>query len=101
MLELNVSQLASGKQKGFLGPRVALTAYNDSSTISNPATGLLVYNMGTQSTFTYVGYVYWDGSQWRPLDGRSLQQGSMGALRCADASLDPLTYTAGTPFQEQ
>ncbi|MBP2617788.1 hypothetical protein [Chryseobacterium jejuense] len=99
MLELNVSQLASGKQKGFLGPRVALTSYNDSSTIPNPAIGLLVYNLGTQSTFTYAGYVYWDGAQWRPLDGRLLQQGSIGALRCTDANLDPLTYTAGTPFQ--
>ena len=42
ILELNVSQLASGSQKGFLGPRVALTAYNDASTIPNPALGLLV-----------------------------------------------------------
>ncbi len=99
ILELNVSQLASGKQKGFLGPRVALSVYNDSSTIPNPATGLLVYNLGTQPNFTYAGYVYWDGSQWRPLDGRSLQQGNINALRCMDANLDPLTYTAGTAFQ--
>ncbi|MPT30260.1 MAG: hypothetical protein E2600_01050 [Chryseobacterium sp.] len=98
ILELNVSQLASGSKKGFLAPRVALTAYNDASTIPSPATGLLVYNLGTQSTFTFAGYVYWDGSQWRPLDGRSLQSGTVGALKCSEASLSPLTYTSGTSF---
>ncbi|MFP8892205.1 MULTISPECIES: hypothetical protein [Chryseobacterium] len=99
ILELNVSQLASGSQKGFLGPRVALTVYNDASTIPNPAVGLLVYNLGTQSTFTFKGYVYWDGTQWRPLDGRSLQSGTISGLRCTDVTLSPLTYTAGTPYQ--
>ncbi len=98
LLELNVSQLASGKQKGFLAPRVSLTAYNDVATIPSPATGLLVYNLGTQASFTFKGYVYWDGSQWKLLDGRSLYPGTIGALRCADANLNPLTYTAGTPY---
>lgn len=99
MLELNVSQLTSGKQKGFLGPRLALNSYNDASTIPNPATGLIVFNVGTTSTFTYVGYVYWNGSQWRTLDGRSLKQGAVESLKCIDANLDPLTYVAGTSFQ--
>jgi hypothetical protein len=98
ILELNVSQLSTGNKKGFLAPRVALTAYNDASTIPSPATGLLVYNLGTQSTFTFAGYVYWDGFQWRPLDGRSLQSGTIGALKCSEASLSPLTYTSGTQF---
>lgn len=98
ILELNVSQLASGSQKGFLGPRVALTAYNDASTIPNPATGLLVYNLGTQPTFTFAGYAYWDGTQWRLLDGRSLKPGTIETLKCTEANLNPLTYTAGTPF---
>jgi len=99
LLELNVSQLATTGKKGFLGPRVALTAYNDAATIPNPAVGLLVYNLGTQAAFTFAGYVYWDGTQWRPLDGRSLQPGTIGALNCANATLFPISYTAGVPYQ--
>lgn len=97
ILELNVSQLASGSQKGFLGPRVALTAYDDAATIPSPAVGLLVYNLGT-AALTFKGYVYWDGAQWKPLDGRSLQQGTIGTLNCTNATLEPLTYTSGVPF---
>ena len=35
--------------KGFLPPRVTLTSSSDNSTIPNPATGLLVYNTGTNT----------------------------------------------------
>ncbi|PTT43229.1 hypothetical protein DBR28_00915 [Chryseobacterium sp. HMWF028] len=98
ILELNVNQLASGSKKGFLAPRVALTAYNDTATIPSPATGLLVYNLGTVPTFTFVGYVYWDGIQWRALDNNSLQPGTISGLDCANATLNPTTYTSGTPF---
>lgn len=97
ILELNVSQLATTNKKGFLGPRVALTAYNDVVTIPSPATGLLVFNLGT-AALTYKGYVYWDGSQWRPFDGRSSQLGTIGSLKCTDNTLEPLTYTSGVPF---
>ncbi|NML72459.1 hypothetical protein HHL23_22160 [Chryseobacterium sp. RP-3-3] len=97
ILELNVSQLAATSKKGFLGPRVALTAYNDAATIPSPAVGLLVYNLGT-AALTFQGYVYWDGTQWRPLDGRSLQNGTVGALNCTSATLDPISYTSGVPF---
>jgi len=98
ILELNVNQLASGSKKGFLAPRVALTAYNDAATIPSPATGLLVYNLGTAPTFSFVGYVYWDGTQWRALDNHSLQPGTIGGLDCTSANLVPLTYTAGIPY---
>ncbi|NML69148.1 hypothetical protein HHL23_05000 [Chryseobacterium sp. RP-3-3] len=97
ILELNVSQLASGSQKGFLGPKVALTAYNDVATIPSPATGLLVYNLGT-AALTYIGYVYWDGIEWRQVDGKSLQNGTISSLACTSATLFPLTYTASTPY---
>ncbi|PQA95719.1 hypothetical protein B0A69_04925 [Chryseobacterium shigense] len=97
ILELNVSQLAATNKKGFLGPRVALTAYDDAVTIPSPATGLLVFNLGT-SALTYQGYVYWDSSQWRSFNGRSLQPGTISSLRCTDGTLEPLTYTSGVPF---
>lgn len=55
--------------KGFLPPRVQLTAINSASPISNPANGLLVFNTVTAGSnpFQVVpGYYYWDatGQQW-------------------------------------
>jgi hypothetical protein len=59
--------------QGFLPPRVALTAKNDSTPITTPATGLLVYNTATAGTApnnVTPGYYYWDGADWqRFLDG--------------------------------
>ncbi|WP_370897245.1 hypothetical protein [Chryseobacterium gossypii] len=99
ILELNVNNLSNGSKKGFLGPRVALTSFDDATTIPSPATGLLVYNLGTESTFAYKGYVYWDGTQWKQFDGRSLQPGSINSLACTGASLEPNTYSQGVPYQ--
>ncbi len=48
--------------KGFLPPRVILTAVSDVSTISSPAEGLLVYNLG--SVGLQAGYYYWNGANW-------------------------------------
>jgi hypothetical protein len=55
--------------KGFLPPRVALTATNAASPITNPANGLMVFNTVTagSSPFQVVpGYYYWDavGLKW-------------------------------------
>lgn len=57
ILDVNVDGLPSGSKKGFLGPKVALDSYTDQMTISSPATGLLVYNLGTGG-LTYSGYVF-------------------------------------------
>jgi hypothetical protein len=48
--------------KGFLPPRVTLTSVTDAATIPSPATGLLVYNVG--SAGLQAGYYYWNGSSW-------------------------------------
>jgi hypothetical protein len=56
-LEVNSSN------KGFLPPRVTLTSQTDNTTISNPATGLLVYNTGNNPNLV-AGYYYWNGSNW-------------------------------------
>ena len=55
--------------KGFLPPRVALTATNAASPVTNPANGLMVFNTVTAGTNPYQvvpGYYYWDGVglQW-------------------------------------
>jgi hypothetical protein len=57
----------SATNKGFLPPRVALTATNSASPITSPATGLLVYNTATAGTSpnnVVPGYYFWDGSAW-------------------------------------
>ena len=53
--------------KGFLPPRVSLTAINSALPIAAPAAGLLVYNTATAGTQPYnviPGFYYWDGSNW-------------------------------------
>ena len=52
----------SATDKGFLPPRVTLTAATDVTTIPSPAEGLLVYNLG--SVGLQAGYYYWNGSNW-------------------------------------
>jgi hypothetical protein len=54
----------ASSNKGFLPPRVALTATNSTSPITNPANGLMVFNTVTAGTNPYQvvpGYYYWDG----------------------------------------
>lgn len=53
--------------KGFLPPRIALTATNSASPVTTPATGLLVYNTATAGTApnnVVPGYYYWNGTAW-------------------------------------
>jgi hypothetical protein len=52
----------SATDKGFLPPRVTLTAATDAATIPSPAEGLLVYNLG--SVGLQAGYYYWNGANW-------------------------------------
>jgi hypothetical protein len=55
----------TSSDKGFLPPRVALTASNSASPINNPANGLMVFNTATAGTSpneVVPGYYYWDGS---------------------------------------
>lgn len=61
--------------KGFLPPRVALTATNAFSPItgtSSAAAGLLVYNTATTTNTPYnvlPGYYYWNGTAWIQIAG--------------------------------
>ena len=53
--------------KGFLPPRVALTATDDVSTIATPATGLMVYNTATAGISpnnVTPGYYFFNGINW-------------------------------------
>ena len=62
--------------KGFLPPRVALTATNSASPITSPATGLLIFNTASAGTIpnqVSPGYYYWDGvsSKWVRLEDKA------------------------------
>jgi hypothetical protein len=56
--------------KGFLPPRVALTAINSAGPVTAPAVGLLVYNTavaGTPPNNVVEGYYYWSTTKWVPV----------------------------------
>ena len=58
----------SATNKGFLPPRVQLTAINSPNPITNPANGLMVFNTVTAGTnpFQVVPrYYYWDATAQR------------------------------------
>lgn len=99
ILELNVDQLSSGSKKGFLGPKVALTSNTDIITIPNPAVGLLVYNLGTETTFPVEGFLYWNGSEWIKFGTRTSVAGEVEQLNCNNATLFPKTYQAGVFYE--
>lgn len=98
ILELNVEGLSSGSKKGFLGPRVSLTSNIDTLTIPEPAVGLLVYNLGDNPNFVFNGYVFWNGKQWKTLDGRPIIPGVIQNLTCNAAIAVPSFYTANERY---
>ena len=66
----------SSTSKGLLIPRVALTSINDVTTITSPATSLLVYNTNAAMTGGAVGFWYFNGTIWVQAIG---PQGPIGA----------------------
>jgi hypothetical protein len=75
----------SATDRGFLPPRVALTAANTFSPItgtSSAAAGLLVYNTttaGTAPNNVVPGYYYWNGTTWIQISGGLLIDNSKSA----------------------
>ena len=70
----------SSSTKGFLPPRVALTATNIADPVTNPATGLLVFNTATSGGSPInvaPGYYYWTGSAWYPVINKGSAPGDM------------------------
>jgi hypothetical protein len=75
----------SATDRGFLPPRVALTAANAFTPItgtSSAAAGLLVYNTATAGTApnnVIPGYYYWNGSIWIQISGGLIIDNSKSA----------------------
>ena len=66
----------ASENKGFLPPRVALTALNLANPVTSPATGLLIFNTSTAGSIpnqVTPGYYYWDGvnSKWVRLEDKA------------------------------
>lgn len=59
----------SSEDKGFLGPRIALTSRTDIVTIPNPVDGLVVFNTtvlpGTEANELKPSYYVWYQDSWR------------------------------------
>jgi len=105
MLEVKATDM------GMLVPRIALIGENDASTISSPATSLLVYNT-TVGSGLVAGYYYNAGTpaapNWKRLittndiviaDGSEtkLSQGSNVTITGTGTILDPYVINASTP----
>ncbi|APD06564.1 hypothetical protein UJ101_01035 [Flavobacteriaceae bacterium UJ101] len=97
ILDVDVTSLPANGKKGFLGPRVALSSNTDQTTIPSPATGLLVYNLGTGGLST-EGYLYWNGSEWRKLNNGTTVDPSITSLECGEAQMSPAAFTAGEAY---
>jgi len=75
--------------KGILIPQVALTGVNNATTISSPATSLLVYNTGTGG-LSPAGYYYNAGTPVAP-NWVKLQTTKEGWLLQGNAGTNPAT----------
>ncbi|MES2139822.1 MAG: hypothetical protein V4511_08930 [Bacteroidota bacterium] len=68
---------APGNNKGLLIPRMALVSSTDATTITNPATSLLVYHTGSGG-LPIAGYYYNSGTSGSPVWVQLLNGGSPG-----------------------
>ena len=84
----------SSTSKGFLPPRISLTATNSASPITSPAAGLLVYNTATAGTTpnnVVAGYYFWNGSAWIALGSTALASQVTGILPVANGGTGSFT----------
>jgi hypothetical protein len=88
--------------KGFLPPRVALTASNVFSPIVGTAanaTGLLVYNTATTGTIpnnVVPGYYYWNGSAWIQISGGLVIDTKTGGFTLGAADNNKLFFISSS-----
>ena len=84
--------------RGFLPPRVNLTGTSDVSTISTPATGLLVYNLataGTSPSNVTHGFYYYDGTRWQRVINQ--QPDATVSFNSTNPNTGSPTFTPNTP----
>ncbi len=59
----SILDMSAVNNKGLLIPNIALTGSSDNTSISSPATGLMIYNTATAGDVT-PGYYYFNGTSW-------------------------------------
>jgi hypothetical protein len=66
-----ILDLSNSNNKGVLVPKAALTKTTIAAPVTNPATGLMVFNTNTQND-VQPGYYFWDGAVWMHLFSTNL-----------------------------
>ena len=87
--------------RGILINRVSLSATDNVSPITSPATGLLVYNTASSSsgaTEVLPGFYYWDGTRWIAMDGTNGKDWSLEGNAGTNPSTNFLGTTDDTDF---
>lgn len=57
----------AAENRGVLFPRIALTGSDDTTTVENPAEGLMIYNTTNANGIT-PGFYFWSGSDWSQVE---------------------------------
>lgn len=83
----------SATNKEFLPPRVTLTGVTDAATIPSPATGLLIYNIG--SVGLQSGYYYWNGASWATIATSNIAGSGVVASDLVKLYQEAYSTTAG------
>ncbi|MBS7332474.1 C-type lectin-like domain-containing protein [Faecalibacter bovis] len=101
----SVLDLSDVKNKGFLGPKVALNGIYDNLTIIRPSRGLVVYNTNTVEVFDpntsnmvksiVPGYYSWDGSKWLSFESKE----TTNIVDKRDFSITSLGYLPSGAFR--
>ena len=96
-LQVDATSGTNDNPKGFLPPRVALSAINTIAPFSSitPATGLLVYNTATAGTApnnVTPGFYYYDGVRWQRVINT---QDAIVSFNTADPNAGSPTFTDG------
>ena len=88
ILDLNTGNtFTSPNGKGLLIPNVALASTADVTTITSPATSLVIYNTNAGMTNgNGAGYYYWSGSQWIYMAAPSNGPGTSGQVLTSQGS---------------
>ena len=86
----------TSSNKGFLPPRISLSATNVATPVASPATGLLVYNTATSGSApenVVPGYYYWNGVAWVKITANGIA--SIGSIS-GSSNVNGATITSGT-----
>lgn len=88
----------AASDKGFLPPRVALTASNSFTPITGTAAtaaGLLVYNTATAGSApnnVVPGYYYWNGTTWIQISGGLVIESKTGSFSLTSSDNNKLFF---------